>query len=69
MFLNYITILIVLYSMWYKYYFERCEEKQLLDRIKKDSHHSKLLPTMIALRMDWKFLEKAYFKDDEKIDK
>ena len=55
--------------MWYKYYLERCEEKQLLDRLKEDSHHSKLLPTMIALRMDWKFLEKAYFQKDEDSEK
>jgi hypothetical protein len=44
---------------------EHCEEKQLLERLKEDSHHSKLLPTMIALKMDWKFLEKAYFQNDE----
>ena len=49
--------------MWYKHYLECCEEKQLLEWLKEDSHHAKLLPTMIALKMDWKFLEKAYFQD------
>ena len=52
--------------MWYKYYLERCEEKQLLSLLKSGKHHdNKLLSTMIALRMDWKFLEKAYFEDDD----
>lgn len=47
----------------YKYWLEHCEEKQLKKIMKEDpSFSSKTLPYVIALRMDWRFLDKKFNK-------
>ena len=47
----------------YKYWLEHCEEKQLKKILKEDSSfNNKTLPYVIALRMDWKFLDKKFNK-------
>lgn len=47
----------------YKYWLEHCEENQLKRILKEDpSFNSKILPYVIALRMNWKFLDKKFNK-------
>lgn len=49
--------------IWYKYFLEHCEEKQMKKIIKDDPNFKdKAIPYMIALRMDRKFLDKEYLK-------
>ena len=47
----------------FKYWLEHCEEQQIKKILKDDpSFNSKILPYIIALRMDWKLLDKKYYK-------
>ena len=47
----------------YKYWLEHCEEKQIKKILKDDpSFNSRTLPYVIALRMDWKLLDKKFYK-------
>ncbi len=47
----------------YKYWLEHCEEKQIKEILKDNpSFNSKILPYVIALRMDWKLLDKKFFQ-------
>ncbi len=49
--------------IWYKYFLEHCEEKQMKKILKDDPNFKdKTIPYMIALRMDRKFLDKEYLK-------
>lgn len=49
--------------IWYKYFLEHCEEKQMKKILKDDpDFKDKTIPYMIALRMDRKFLDKEYLK-------
>jgi uncharacterized membrane protein len=49
--------------LWYKYWLEKCEENQMLEILKKDPNYvGKNLPYIIALRMNWKFLDKKFNK-------
>jgi hypothetical protein len=43
---------------WYKYYLEKCEEEQFKQFMEEDSNFlDKTLPYIIALRLNWYFLE------------
>jgi len=47
----------------YKYWLEHCEENQIKKILKEDqSFNSKTLPYVVALRMDWKLLDKKFYK-------
>lgn len=49
--------------IWYKYWLEHCEEDQIKEILKNDpKFKSRTLPYVIALRMDWKLLDKKFSK-------
>ena len=49
--------------IWYKYFLERCDEKQLKAILEDDPNFKdKVLPYIIALRMNRRFLDKKYYK-------
>lgn len=49
--------------IWYKYWLEKCEEEQVKKIIKDEPwFKSRNMPYIIALRMDWKLLDKKFNK-------
>ena len=47
--------------LWYKFFLEHCEERQLKKLLKEDpSYKDKVLPYVVALRLDWELLYKNY---------
>jgi hypothetical protein len=49
--------------MWYKYFLEHCDEDKMKEVLKQDADYiDKTLPYIIALRLNWKFLDRSYMK-------
>lgn len=49
--------------IWYKYWLEKCEEEQVKKILKDDSwFKSRTFPYVVALRLNWKFLDKDFNK-------
>ena len=49
--------------VWFKYWLEKCEEKQIKKILKEEPwFKSRIFPYIIALRMDWKLLDKKFNK-------
>lgn len=49
--------------LWYKYFLEHCDEEKMKEVLKQDPEYiDKTLPYIIALRLNWKFLDRSYLK-------
>ena len=49
--------------VWFKYWLEKCEEKQIKKILNDEPwFKNRILPYIVALRMDWKFLDRKYNK-------
>ena len=49
--------------LWYKYFLEHCDEEKMKEVLKEDPDYiDKTLPYIIALRLNWKFLDRSYMK-------
>lgn len=49
--------------VWFKYWLEKCEEKQIKKILKEEPwFKSRIFPYIVALRMDWRFLDRKFNK-------
>jgi len=49
--------------LWYKYFLEHCDEEKIKEILKQNPEYiDKTLPYVIALRLNWKFLDRSYLK-------
>lgn len=49
--------------LWYKYFLEHCDEEKIKTLLKEDSSYvDKTLPYVIALRLNWRFLNDEYLE-------
>ena len=49
--------------LWYKYFLEHCDEEKIKILLKEDSSYvDKTLPYVIALRLNWRFLNDEYLE-------
>ena len=55
--------------VWYKYFLERCDEKKYVDIIAKESDFiDKNLQFVVALRLNWVFLDKSSLINNQKFE-